>query len=251
MKLYWGKYLRVDLSSVIHNILIVIILVILIWSIIAIFRWYQPQNENKDGVQNRGFCDISDTYDLPQEYPHFISPEEGHYILAKATPLFSESTIVSGTDESIRKSQTAWLRKTDPIVAGIMQRLCSMTNLPFANVEDMQVVKYEINGYYNEHHDSCCDSHPNCVDFEKRGGQRIITLIIYLSDDFEGGSTRFPNLNKEYRLNKWDGLLFYPLQRDGEHGKKKAHPLALHAGMPVTKGQKYIANIWIREDVFT
>ena len=244
----WIKKIRNDL---IHISIIAILLVIIILGIISLFRWYYSTTPEKDVSTNRGFCEMSDPYDLPQECPNIISPEEGQYILAKSTPLFSESTIVSGTDESIRKSQTAWLRKTDPIVAGIMKRLCSMTNLPFSNVEDMQVVKYEINGYYNEHHDSCCDSHPNCVDFEKRGGQRIVTLIIYLSDDFEGGSTRFPNLNKEYKPKKWDGLLFYPLQRDGEHGKKKAHPLALHAGTPVTKGQKYIANIWIREDVFT
>jgi prolyl 4-hydroxylase len=245
----WNKKIRIDL---IHICIIAILLVIIISGIISLFRWYHYTTTTSGETvnKNRGFCEMSDAYDLPQEYPNFITHEEGQYILEKASPLFSESTIVSGTDESIRKSQTAWLRKTDPIVAGIMQRLCTITNLPFANVEDMQVVKYEINGYYNEHHDSCCDSHPNCIDFEKRGGQRIITLIIYLSDDFEGGYTRFPNLNKEYKPKKWDGLLFYPLQRDGEHGKKKAHPLALHAGTPVTKGQKYIANIWIREGVF-
>lgn len=247
MILQW-KFLRIDLDNIIHNIIIAIILVIIISAIFSFFNTFTEPHIEK---QNRGFCDISDAYDLPQEYPHFISPEEGQYILNMAAPLFSESTIVSGTDESIRKSQTAWLRKTDNVIAKIVQRVCSITNLPFENAEDMQVVKYEVNGYYNEHHDSCCDSHPNCIDFEKRGGQRVVTLIIYLSDDFEGGSTRFPNLNKEYRPKKWDGLLFYPLQRDGKHGEKKAHPLALHAGMPVTKGQKYIANVWIRENMFT
>lgn len=244
-----GSWIKKNIKWI---LLCILILIGVFFYTNTFFPWSKSTVVSTEEIgQNRGFCDISDAYDLPQEYPRFISPEEGEYILAKATPLFSESTIVSGTNESIRKSQTAWLRKNDPIIAGIMQRLCTIANLPFANVEDMQVVKYDQNGYYNEHHDSCCDSHPNCIDFEKRGGQRIITLIIYLSDDFEGGATRFPNLNKEYKPKKWDGLLFYPMQRDGEHGKKKAHPLALHAGMPVTKGHKYIANIWIRENVFT
>lgn len=198
----------------------------------------------------RGFCDSDEAWVLPQEYPKFITPIEGQYILQKARPLFSESTIVSGTDYSIRKSETAWLRKTDPVIASIAKRVCSMVDLPFENAEDMQVVRYDVDGYYNEHHDSCCDDHPNCVEFESRGGQRMVTMIIYLNDDFEGGGTIFPHLKREYRPETNKGLLFYPMQRDGEHGKKKAHPKALHAGLPVTRGQKCIANIWIRESRF-
>jgi prolyl 4-hydroxylase len=38
-------------------------------------------------------------------------------------------------------------------------------------------------------------------------------------------------------------LLFHPLEKKGG----KCHPYALHAGMPVTSGEKYIANIWLRE----
>jgi prolyl 4-hydroxylase len=78
-------------------------------------------------------------------------------------------------------------------------------------------------------------------------------MLIYLSDGFTGGGTHFPNLNKTYKPPKWGALLFYPMQRDSpiDGSPRKAHKLALHAGMPVENGQKYIANVWIRERVFT
>ena len=104
------------------------------------------------------------------------------------------------------------------------------------------MVKYEPNGYYNEHHDSCCDNNDKCKEFTK-DGNRILTMVIYLNDDFEGGATRFPKIDKNFKPKKYSGILFYPMNKNGD----KCHTNSLHAGMPVTKGQKYIANVWIRE----
>lgn len=195
----------------------------------------------------RGYCEETDPYDLPQIYPNFITPNQSQYILDLAKNDFMESQIMSGKDTNIRKSQTAWLDKNDPLIGSIIRRVCQMTGVPFEHAEKMQVVKYQPNGYYNEHHDSCCENNPECIEFERIGGQRVVTMIMYLTDQYEGGATRFVKLERDYKLPKYSGLLFYPLQRDGEHGKKKGHPLALHAGMPVLSGEKYIANVWLRE----
>ena len=118
-----------------------------------------------------------------------------------------------------------------------------MTKIPFENAEKMQVVKYEPNGFYNAHYDASCDDKKECVEFEQNGGQRVVTMIIYLNDDFTGGATYFPNLNKTFIPTKYNALLFYSLEKNGN----KCHPLSLHAGMPVETGQKYIANVWLRE----
>jgi hypothetical protein len=37
--------------------------------------------------------------------------------------------------------------------------------------------------------------------------------------------------------------VFHPLDKEN----KRCHPYALHAGLPVKSGIKYICNIWIRE----
>ena len=196
--------------------------------------------------ENFGYDNNPDEFIEPQVYPNFITDEECSYILESSKDHFENSDVVSGYDSTIRKSKTCWLRKTDDNIRSIIQRVCDLHQHPIENAEDLQVVKYDPNGYYNEHHDSCCDGTEKCVEFNARGGNRIVTMVLYLNDGFSGGATRFINLKKDIKPDKNSGILFYPMNKKGD----KCHRKALHAGMPVTSGQKYIANVWIRERQF-
>ena len=222
-----------------RNIVLIVILTLICISLFYYYYYYQ----NHQLYKGRGYCDIKDEYVEPVIHNGFISDKEGKYILDMAKPIFRESKLVSGFSDSVRKSQTAWLDKNDHVIGTVIKRVCDITNIPFENAEKMQVVKYEPNGFYIDHFDASCDDRKECVEFEKNGGQRILTMIIYLNDDFTGGTTRFKNLQTEFQPVKNNGLLFYSLQKDGD----KCHPLSLHSGMPVKTGEKYIANIWLRE----
>jgi prolyl 4-hydroxylase len=127
-----------------------------------------------------------------------------------------------------------------------MTRIANIVNLPLENAESLQVVKYEPNGYYKHHHDSCCDNNNSCIEFTKNGGQRIKTVLIYLNDNFIEGSTDFPVLNKKIKAPKYGAVVFNPLAKDSN----KCHPKALHSGLPVESGNKYVANLWFRENKF-
>lgn len=219
-------------------VFLLFVLIVLIVVILSLFYWSkQPQ------YKGRGYCNIKNEYIYPEEIHNFIDQHDREHIINTANPLFRESQLVSGGTENVRKSETAWLPKTDPIVEKIIRKTCSMTNIPFEHAEKLQVVKYQPGGFYNAHYDASCDDRKECVEFEKNGGQRIVTLIIYLNDDYEGGHTEFPNLKKQYKLNKGDALLFYSLEKNGN----LCHPLSLHSGTPVKSGEKYIANVWLRE----
>ena len=126
-----------------------------------------------------------------------------------------------------------------------LNKLSNITTIcsDIQNTEKLQVVKYQPVGFYNAHYDASCDNLRESIEFEKNGGQRRVTMIIYLNDGYEGGETEFPNLKKKYKLDKGGGLLFYSLEKNGN----KCHPLSLHSGTPVIKGEKYIANVWLRE----
>jgi prolyl 4-hydroxylase len=193
-----------------------------------------------------GFCSADAPYTKPVVVDNLITPNEAEYILETAKPMFSNSTILSGADDSIRKSETAWLKKSDQVVANLFGRLSKQFNFEIANVEDLQVVRYFPGGFYNDHHDSCCDDTQHCQDFVRKSGQRVLTILIYLNDDFEGGHTNFTNLDLTLKANPLGAIIFHPLQVGGNF----CHPNALHKGTPVTSGVKYICNVWVRERPF-
>lgn len=75
--------------------------------------------------------------------------------------------------------------------------------------------------------------------------QRILTMIVWLNDDFEGGETQFPKAGLSLRHSAGDAILFRNVDADG-----RRDPDAAHAGLPVTRGEKVIASRWIRERPF-
>jgi prolyl 4-hydroxylase len=219
------------------KILIILFIVLLIF----IFK-----NKIESFTIDNKYAEDNDDWIEPIVYNNIITEEESKYIIDNVQDKLIESQILSGLNKNIRKSQTAWLNKDDPIIYNIINKICNLTNYSIDNAEPLQIVKYESDGFYNEHHDACCDNNSYCEKFVEKSGQRAITMVIYLTDGFTDGGTFFPKLNKIYKPNKCGGLLFHPLSTN----TSKCHPKALHAGMPVTSGIKYIANVWLREKKF-
>ena len=191
-------------------------------------------------------ADINDEYILPTVHDNIITPYEAKYIINSSSDYFKDSITVGGLDTQIRKSKTAWHNKNNPIIKNIILRVCKMTNMPYENAEHLQVVKYDTNGYYNEHYDTVTNNTEISNNFLQLGGHRIITMVIYLNDEFTEGATKFITLNQTIKPPKYSGILFYTLDKN----LKKCHPKSLHAGLPIKSGNKYIANVWIRQNKF-
>ena len=216
--------------------LLAVVLVILTCILVLLLR-----------TTERGFTQEDASWEHPQIVRDVLTPNECQYIIDKAAPMFTQSTVVGieGADSS-RTSQTAWISKTDPVAQKVFAKALEHTDKTLAECEDLQVVKYEPNTYYREHHDSCCDGSPGCIDFEKEGGQRVATLLVYLNSNFTDGETHFPNLDLKLKADPGSAILFRPLGSD----EAKCHPKALHAGLPISSGVKYVCNAWVRENKF-
>jgi prolyl 4-hydroxylase len=195
-------------------------------------------------IEKQGLANPNSDYIPPEIIRNLITDQQNQDIIHYASSRFSPSVVGGGlnniVDGEIRRSQTAWITKETPIVRDIIQKICNKYKLPFENCEDLQVVKYEKEHYYKEHHDSFPYYEP---DFLFQGGHRMLTCLIYLNENFDGGETYFPNLDLKIKPAKNCAVVFHPL----DTANKKCHPKALHAGMPVKSGTKYICNLWIRE----
>lgn len=172
-------------------------------------------------------------YHGPRVYRDVVPPDTCDYIMTRARKDLRPSTVSMDklVDEKIRKSDTAWLGPEDPVIRSVMEMCTSKTDRPLSNCEKLQVLRYGPGGFYSPHQDA----------FKGEANMRLHTCIIALNDDYEGGATAFPNLGKEYRLRKGDMMLFDTMNDWG-----RMTPDALHGGLPVTSGEKWICNLWIR-----
>ena len=156
-------------------------------------------------------------------------------------------------DKNIRISKTAWLIKdnSNNSLRNVIEKLENITSFitkkPIVNQENIQIVNYEKGGYYNPHYDACSSLDINSkINMNGPYGQRIYTFLIYLNDNIDGGSTYFPKIDKHIMPKKGMGILFKNIHENNSD----FHELSQHTGTIIKKGEKWICNIWVRENNF-
>lgn len=174
-------------------------------------------------------------YRHPRIVRKVVTEEECEYIKKSALPKLTPSTLGCdyAIDQKQRQSETAFLSLDDPKIRDIALRFVKEEDLE--KCEELQVVRYKPGGFFNPHQDADC----------KQENKRKYTVIISLNDDYEGGYTDFPVLDRSYRLVKCDALMF-----DALDTWDRITPHALHGGTPVISGEKWICNLWIHQSRF-
>jgi len=167
-----------------------------------------------------------------------LSPDECAYLIGRAEPLLKPSYVDDGRTgigraDPIRTSHGAAFvpHEEDLVVQAINRRLASVSGTDVGNAEALYVMRYTPGQEYRAHMDAL----PGLAN------QREWTAIAYLNDGFEGGATAFPDLGLSLRLGIGDVLLF----RNSD-SNQQPDPRMVHAGEPVTSGEKWIATRWIR-----
>ncbi|KAJ9178438.1 hypothetical protein P3X46_010319 [Hevea brasiliensis] len=189
---------------------------------------------------------------------NFLSMEECDYLRAIALPRLEISTVVDtktgkGIKSNVRTSSGMFLSSEErkyPMVQAIEKRISVYSQVPVENGELLQVLRYEKNQFYKPHHDYFSDTFNL-----KRGGQRVATMLMYLSDNVEGGETYFPMAGSgecncggkvakglSVKPIKGDAVLFWSMGLDGQ-----SDPNSLHGGCEVLSGEKWSATKWMRQ----
>jgi prolyl 4-hydroxylase len=152
---------------------------------------------------------------------------------------FNRSMTHSADESSARTSSSAYLVRENPIVQRTMEQLCAMVGKSAETCETLQVVRYTADQQYLPHHDYFDET--TACDLEL-GGQREYTILVYLNDDYEGGTTSFPEINLTVKGSRGDALIWRNLDVTG-----KGMLTTMHSGDPVLSGQKNALNCWIRQ----
>lgn len=171
-----------------------------------------------------------------------LTEAECDYLISRATPLFQPSVIVDPTSgqmrpHPVRTSDNAmfpWVEET-PVIHALNQRIAAASATSVRSGEPLQVLRYRPGQEYRPHHDA----------LPHTDNQRTLTFLLYLNEGYGGGETEFCATGLRFAGRKGDGLLFRNADRDG-----RPDPKAVHAGRPVTTGEKIIATRWIHERPF-
>jgi prolyl 4-hydroxylase len=169
----------------------------------------------------------------------FFSPAESSYLIARARPLLQPSLVVDPatgalTPNPVRTSHAMsfpWVSE-DLVIQALNRRiaLASSTSPEFG--EPLQILRYAPGQQYRPHFDA----------FDRTDNQRLMTMLVYLNDDYDGGQTVFTHNGLTFRGRAGDGLLFRNATQSGARDET-----AQHAGLPVRRGEKWLASRWIRE----
>jgi prolyl 4-hydroxylase len=191
----------------------------------------------------------------------FSSNESFHP--SRLNTLLGQPKNSSHLDTSVRKSSSA-TTKLDNVLRCVKARAASFQGFDQSGkLEALQVVKYGLTDEYKHHYDWFQAQPENSIRWLPN---RETTFFVYLEANCTGGGTNFPRLQAPRDVSfddKWCqfidcdqpyhmGVTFKPIignavfwqnmKPDGE-----GHRDTLHAGLPVTSGQKVGLNIWTKQ----
>jgi prolyl 4-hydroxylase len=173
----------------------------------------------------------------------FLTEDECAYLRAAGEPALEPSVVVDPATgrmvpHPVRTSDAAvfGVYAEDLVINAFNRRMAALSGTRPDQGEPLQLLRYRPGGEYRAHMDAL-PAEPN---------QRVLTILVYLSDDYKGGETVFPRIGLSFRGQTGDALLFRNAGADG-----RGDPLTVHAGLPVLNGSKYLASRWIRAQRFS
>ena len=123
----------------------------------------------------------------------------------------------------------------------VQARMSLACGLRMQQFEAPMVLHYDVGQQITPHFDFIDVNAPDYEQQIREQGQRMITFLLYLNDDYSGGETTFPKLGLVNRGLSGDGLYFINAHPDGAADRNM-----LHTGSPPTAGEKWIVSQFIR-----
>ncbi|XP_025200855.1 prolyl 4-hydroxylase subunit alpha-3-like [Melanaphis sacchari] len=141
--------------------------------------------------------------------------------------------------DDLRLGQLKWFSEnSNPVLFGkLNDRIECITEYSTNTAEGYQAVNYGLGGHFSEHVDAFTDG-------PKLNGNRLVTILFYMTDVPEDGYTVFPNINFVAHCRKGSALVWQNLYLN--NGSVNSN--TLHGGCPVMKGNKWVMTKGLYEE---
>lgn len=189
--------------------------------------------------------DVSLSVDTPalRVLENLLGADECDELIALARPRLQRAlTVDSEGHQQVDQRRTSegmfFALNESPLISRIEQRLARLLDVPASHGEGLQVLHYLPGQEYEPHFDWFDADQPGYDAITAVGGQRIASVVMYLNTPEQGGGTAFPELGLTVTARR--GTAVYFAYEGGDLS-------SLHAGLPVERGEKWIATKWLRE----
>ncbi|HEU4617649.1 MAG TPA: 2OG-Fe(II) oxygenase [Gammaproteobacteria bacterium] len=136
------------------------------------------------------------------------------------------------------------LADIDLVQVMMQYRMSAACGVTLRNAEGPTILHYETGEQITNHFDFVNPRLPDYAKIIEERGERIITFLLYLNDDYEGGETGFPELGFKHKGTRRGGLFFTNALPTGGPDERM-----VHAGLPPTRGEKWIVSQFFRSRV--
>lgn len=176
-----------------------------------------------------------------------LSAEECRLLIANAEVHLQRSRTVDPEtglpmEQEIRTSSDAAFDAIleDLALRAVQLRMASAAGVPLDHAEHLVVLRYEPGQEYRPHRDY---RPPSSIERDRpQAGNRLRTICVYLNDVEAGGQTEFPIAALKVEPRPGRAVVFDNLHADGTPDAD-----SLHAGLPVERGEKWLATLWLRQ----
>jgi prolyl 4-hydroxylase len=181
-------------------------------------------------------------------FPALVPPMVCSWLIERSRNRLQRARVydsVSGreTMHSMRNNTVAEfdLASVDVIQLLVQARMSIVCGIPWSHMESPTILHYDVGEQISEHFDFVDPGSTNYLQQLREQGQRVVTFLLYLNEDYSGGVTDFPTLEIQNKGTTGEGLFFINAHPDGRPDKDM-----LHAGRPPTSGEKWIVSQFIR-----
>lgn len=219
----------------------------------------KPTRQNAAGTDVPGNVDLtalrrsySDGISLHTDpdiwlFDDIATPDEMTSLIERSREILKRAEVSGDTGGYVspgRSGSNCWIpHNHNELTLRLATRISDIVAIPLSNAESFQVLHYGPGQQYRPHYDAWRPGSSKAERCLARGGQRLVTALLYLSEVEAGGSTSFPELGIEVRAAPGRMVLFHNCHA----GTNRVHERSLHGGMPVDQGEKWAANLWFRE----